>query len=85
MRTNQALCTLLATARLGDQTSGRPAAIYLSRFGKLVGVAGQGQCWCNISTTFIHFSAVIPAKYATTDVEKFEPISVEIGGEMPIL
>ena len=81
----QALCTLLAMAQLGYQTSGRLAAIYRSRFGKLIGVAGQGHCWCNISAIFIHFSAVRPAMYATIKVEQFEPISVEIGSEMPIL
>ena len=81
----QAPCTFSAMARLGDQTSRRPAAIYLSRFGKLDGVAGQGCCWCNSSTTFCDRSAVIASFDAHIEVKLLESINVEIGLELMIL
>ena len=81
----QVPCTFSAMARLGDQTSGRPAAIYLSRFGKLDGVAGQGCCWCNSSTTFCDRSTVIASFDAYIEVKSLESINVEIGLELMFL
>ena len=81
----QAPCTFSAMARLGDQTSGRPAAIYLSRFGKLDGVAGQGCCWRNSSATLCDKSTVRASFNAHIEVRSLESMNVEIGLELMIL
>ena len=81
----QAPCTFSAMAGLGDQTSGRPAAIYLSRFGKLVGVAGQGRYWRNSSAAFCNSNTVRASIYAYIEVKVLESMSVEIDVELMML